>query len=100
MSRRSQWLLSALLSACGGGAAEAPGPVVVAVSAPTALGPGDVFEVRVFGELDLSGVYRLGSDGGIDFPLVGHLVLQDMAPTEAAQTVAGELKRFVKSPQV
>ena len=39
--------------------------------ASATLGIGDVFEVRVFGDADLSGVYRVSSDGMINFPLVG-----------------------------
>src|SRR5207253_9552286 len=34
------------------------------------LGPGDLFDVRVFGENDLSGTYRVDADGWIDYPLV------------------------------
>ena len=37
------------------------------------LGVDDVFAVRIVGEPDLSGQYRVGSDGTIDFPYVGRL---------------------------
>ncbi len=89
----------ALLAACGGPAQEtAPQPRQP--TAPATLGPGDVFEVRVFGEQDLSGAYRVGSDGSIDFPLVGNMSMQDKTATEAAELLAQELKRYIKNPQV
>ena len=37
----------------------------------TTLGPGDLIEVRVFEEADLSGPYRVAPGGTIDFPLCG-----------------------------
>lgn len=61
---------AALVAGCGHRAATAP-TEPVAVAAPLSdLGPGDVFEVRVYGEEDLSGEYRVSSDGAINFPLV------------------------------
>src|SRR5687767_2583442 len=38
----------------------------------TTLGPGDVVEVRVYGE-DLSGAHRVSPEGTIDFPLCGRV---------------------------
>jgi hypothetical protein len=32
------------------------------------LGPDDVFEVRVYGEAELTGIYRVSADGAIDCP--------------------------------
>lgn len=75
--------------------------MVLTPVAATTLGPGDVFEVRVFQEPDLSGAYRLSSAGTINFPLCGSVKLGGLA-TEAA---AHELVRclasgYVRNPQV
>ena len=48
--------------------------------ADVGLGPGDVFEVRVYGETELSGVHRISPDGSIDFPLVGRVTIEGQTP--------------------
>lgn len=53
-------------------------PVVVPnkfVPAST-LGPGDVFEVKIYDEQELSGIYRVSSSGSINFPLVEEFSLR------------------------
>src|SRR5688500_2849966 len=37
------------------------------------VGVDDMFDVRVFGEPDLSAPYRVAADGTIDFPLAGRV---------------------------
>lgn len=69
-------------------------------NARAALGPGDVFEVRVYGEPDLSGVYRVGSDGSIDFPLVGKVMAERRTGPEVTHEISERLAAYVKRPQV
>ncbi len=64
------------------------------------LGAGDVFEVRIYGEPELSGTYRVSPDGGIDFPLIGRLQVADATDSVLAEQVTTLLKRYVKDPQV
>jgi polysaccharide export outer membrane protein len=65
------------------------------------LGPGDVFEVRVFQEPDLSGVYRLSSDGSINFPLCGRLVLGGLSTSAATERFTQCLSNgYLRNPQV
>jgi polysaccharide export outer membrane protein len=64
------------------------------------LGPGDVFDVRVFEEADLSGTYRVDADGWIDYPLVGRVKAQNLLPGELAQVLRVKLTAFVQHPQV
>ena len=47
-----------------------PMPDLTKVQAGAALGPGDVVEIRVYQEKELSGLYRLSSDGTFRFPMV------------------------------
>jgi len=65
------------------------------------LGPGDVFEVRVFGEPDLSGAHRIGPDGGIDFPFCGRQIVASHTSGEIADMLRLCLaKGFLRDPQV
>jgi polysaccharide export outer membrane protein len=64
------------------------------------LGPGDLFDVRVFGEPDLSNTYRVGPEGTIDYPLVGKIQVAGLLSTEAAALLRDKLAAFVHSPQV
>lgn len=58
----------------------------------TTLGAGDVFDVRVFGEAELSATYRVEEDGSIDFPLVGRIEIAGLEPNIAAAAVAQHLR--------
>jgi protein involved in polysaccharide export with SLBB domain len=93
-------LIAGLAALVGCAAQAEPQPVPKAPSPPAALGPGDIFEVRVFGEKDLSGDYRVGADGSIDFPLVGRLGVDGRTPAEISEVLADKLKAYVKQPQV
>ncbi len=68
----------------------------------TTLGPGDVFDVRVYGEKELSSSYRVGSDGTIDFPLVGTVNVVGLTPANVASLLEEALveRQYLKSPQV
>lgn len=90
-----------LAAACG-----SRQPVVVeeapAEPPDTTLGPEDVFDVRVFGEKDLTNTYRVASDGTIDFPLIGTLSVTGKTPTEVADLIENKLVEgdFLKRPEV
>lgn len=65
------------------------------------LGIDDVFTVRIVGEPDLSGQYRVGADGTIDFPYVGRLEVLGMRPGEVQQLLTQRLREgFIRDPQV
>jgi len=94
------------VSACahgGGGvtpaaAAAAAGPAAAIASS---LGPGDVFEVRVFQEPELSGVYQVGPQGDVIFPLCKRVGVAGMDANAAAEAIRGCLaKGFMRDPQV
>jgi polysaccharide export outer membrane protein len=68
---------------------------------PISLGPGDVVEIRVYQEVDLTGVYRLSPEGTVDFPLCGKVRLTGKTSSEAADTITGCLaKGYIRNPQV
>ncbi len=65
------------------------------------LGSGDLVEVRVFQEPDLSGAYRLSTEGTIDFPLCGKVTLAGTTSSEAADALTKCLADgYLKRPQV
>lgn len=70
-------------------------------SEASTLGSGDLIEVRVFQEPDLSGAYRLSSEGTIDFPLCGKVALVGRTSSEAADALTRCLAEgYLKRPQV
>ncbi len=66
------------------------------------LGAGDIFEVRVYGEKELSGKYRVARDGTIDFPLIGRITVAGREPTEVADEITAQLtdRQILRNPQV
>lgn len=66
-----------------------------------ALGSGDVIEVRVYQEKELTGLYRIGAEGSFDFPLVGRVEAGGLTPGELADQLTGQLKDgYLRDPQV
>ncbi len=96
------FILCAALAACGPAAsrtvveqAAVPGPV------DTSLGVGDSFDVRVFGEPDLSGTYKVGSEGNITFPLIGLVHVDGLDSQACAKLLADKLRQgILRDPQV
>ena len=65
------------------------------------LGIDDTFSVRVYGEPDLTGDYRVGSDGSIDFPLAGRIQVKGLQIGEVQQEIVKRLKAgYMLNPQV
>ena len=64
------------------------------------LGPDDVFEVRVYGEAELTSIYRVSADGTIDFPLIGRQLVRGQTTAQVSDTLTERLKAFLKQPQV
>lgn len=65
------------------------------------LGAGDIFEVRVYQDKGLSGKYRVGPDGSIDFPLIGKVFVEGKTPSEVTETLKEKLgDGYLKNPSV
>ena len=56
------------------------------------VGPDDVFEVRVHGHADLTGLHRVSSSGHIDFPLIGRVKVGGLSSTQIADAIGERLK--------
>jgi polysaccharide export outer membrane protein len=103
MYPRLLWLASALSLAACAGPAPAPPPRMAEreVLAASTLGPGDVFEVRVYQELELSGAYRVGPQGDIVFPLCGRVAVGGLTANAAADRLRACLADgYIRNAQV
>jgi protein involved in polysaccharide export with SLBB domain len=65
------------------------------------IGIDDTFDVRVYGETDLSGMFRVATDGTVDYPLAGRLQIAGLRTGEIQQLLVNKLKdKYLKDPQV
>lgn len=80
--------------------AEQAGAALSAHAANT-LGAGDVVEVRVFREPELSGAHRVSQEGVIDFPLCGKVTLVGKTSSGAADALTRCLRDgYLRRPEV
>jgi protein involved in polysaccharide export with SLBB domain len=99
---RHLWALAvvALLVGCS----STPRPTVEVAKAgepADRIGIDDTFEVRVYGEPELTGAFRVASDGTIDYPLVGRVQVSGLRSGEIQALLVDKLKdRILKDPQV
>jgi polysaccharide biosynthesis/export protein len=64
------------------------------------IGPGDVLNVFVWHNSDLTSQMPVRPDGRIALPLVGDVVAAGLTPTELAAQIQDKLKAYVKDPLV
>lgn len=99
--KRIRWaILTASLVACGTATSNREPARTSNAIQNTILSAGDVFEVRVFGEKELSGTYRIAADGSISFPLLGRVVVSEKTPPEVGDLLSVLLKRYIREPNV
>ena len=69
--------------------------------AASTLGPNDLIEVRVYQEPELSGIYQVGPQGDIMFPLCKQVVVRGLTANGAAEKLRDCLSQgYLRSPQV
>ncbi len=65
------------------------------------VGGGDVVDIVVFGEADLSGTYEVSQHGGIDFPLLGHVEAKSLTISGLDDAITEKLgAKYLRDPQV
>jgi protein involved in polysaccharide export with SLBB domain len=64
------------------------------------LQPGDLIEVAVFQESDMSRTLRISGNGTVTFPLAGNMKLSGLSVPEAENLIVLKLAEYVKTPQV
>lgn len=62
--------------------------------------PGDLLEISVFKEADMSRTARVSGNGTITFPLAGNIKLSEMSVPDAEEFLAEKLAQFLVKPQV
>ena len=97
----SRWLALAALALAGCAGAPPPPPKPPEPRGASTLGPGDVFEVRVYQEAELSGVYRVGPQGDIVFPLCQRVAVGGLTANAVAERLQACLAEgFIKKAHV
>lgn len=65
------------------------------------LGAGDIIDVRVFDEKDLSGLHQITTEGLIRLPLVGMIKVSGLDVDQAAALISVEYqKKYLKNPDI
>jgi protein involved in polysaccharide export with SLBB domain len=103
MNRTAPFLLVAALLAAAGCPRNPPptSPDRAVESVASTLGPGDLIEVRVFQEPELSGLYQVGAQGDVIFPLCRRVVVEGQTANGAAEKLRACLTEgFLRDPQV
>src|SRR5947208_3439800 len=63
------------------------------------VGIDDTFDVRVYGEPELTGTFRVATDGSVDYPLAGRMHVAGLRTGEIQQSLVDKLKdRYLKDP--
>lgn len=64
------------------------------------VGPGDLLEVRVFDQPQLSGAARVGQDGDVDLPFLGAVSVAARTPLEIERQLTTSYARLLRHPLV
>jgi len=65
------------------------------------LGVGDVVDVRIYGEAELSGTHQISEQGTIRLPLVGAILAAGLSPDELSASIAGAYNaQYLKRAEV
>lgn len=87
-----------LLSAC---ASTRPATYLVETKGPYQLDTGDTVRVSVYGDEDLTDIYRIDDSGAIAFPLVGPVQVRGSTTKAAAGRLAAALANgYMRNPDV
>lgn len=91
-----------LLAACTNSlpSADTLPPATSADTANYRIGPGDVLNVFVWHNTDLSAQMPVRPDGRISLPLIGDIVAAGTTPTDLSAQIQDKLKAYVKDPLV
>ena len=96
--------LFGVLFACGGAQNQVglpPTPDLSVLMQSATLGAGDVIEIRVYREKELSALYRVSEDGQFDFPLIGSVDARGKTTSALVGEITSRLEHgFLRNPQV
>lgn len=98
-------LLGAGLSACGPAGEyvwvdKLPAAELSSPQPDYTIKPGDLLNIRVYGQEAMSTRARVRPDGKVFIPLVGDVVVSGRRPAELARDLEGRMKSFIVAPSV
>ncbi len=64
------------------------------------IGPGDVVDIKVYKQPDLTGKFRVGENGTIDMLFIGRQQLAGLTEDEAAEVLRQALRKYLRQPEV
>jgi polysaccharide export outer membrane protein len=108
MIKRRHFFLLPLLAACAAWSADAPAPAQGDANTPAQeapdpnyiIGPGDVIQVFVWRNPELSVSVPVRPDGKVSTPLVEDIVAVGQTPSGLARLIEARLSEYIKTPQV
>jgi len=80
--------------------APAAGPTVSLDVSGAPLSVGDVVVVNVLLEDDLTGSYKIGSEGTINLMYIGRIMAAGLTTDQLAEDITNQLRRYIKRPVV
>jgi len=93
--------LLALLQAPAAAAPDPPAETQAATVGEYEVGPGDVLEVNVYGNDDLSRIVTVQPNGSISYPLIGEVQVAGLTVAEVRRKITNLLERdYLVKPQV
>ena len=97
-----RWLLVCVLVASTAGCASYPPAPTAAASSEYKylIGPGDMLNIQVWRNPELSMIVPVRPDGRLAAPLVEDLVAMGKDPTTLARDIEKELAKFIREPVV
>ncbi len=94
-------LLATLVVSCGGNPTPSNYPTQQYHVEDTTLGPGDLFEVRIYNEAEMSSDYYVSSQGTIQFPHIGTVAVSGKTPEQVEDEIGKRLADgYLVNPQV
>lgn len=75
-------------------------PVKEGAGTPLLISPGDIVDVRVFGQDTMSSKGEVRSDGTLAMPLLGQVAVAGRRPEEVAASLKQRLVPYINTPEV
>lgn len=70
------------------------------ITSRTLIHPSDQLAIAVFGDQSLTQTVTVSSDGSIEYPLVGRVMVAGKTPSQAAALITNRLHEYVRHPVV
>ena len=75
-------------------------PVREGAGSPLTISPGDILDVRVFGQEAMSTKGEVRADGSLALPLLGSVAVASRRPEDVAASLKQRLLPYINSPEV